>query len=146
VEVHAFLHAPAPKKRRCVIKGTMFLPCGGSYCIMTSAEDIRAFIASKPSSRRQITCFRCGEQGHYKSECLLWKTRMCWNFRDCTDLSCPFAHLFHEVRKPCLPRCVRVLKQNGHIVQLGCKKVGHTFLNCDQNHGDTMWPRCYPCG
>ena len=51
---------------------------------------------------RGVSCFRCGEFGHRKHECLHWKTRRCTHFDNgqCFRQACPFAHGAHEVRTP----------------------------------------------
>ena len=103
-----------------------------TICIVATSESIRSFMANTPTSRSQITCFRCAEQGHYKSECFHWKTRICYHFNrgNCRDATCSFAHGEKEIRSPWMPRCVRVVKQDGQLITLGCKKYGHTFKNC----------------
>ena len=108
------------------------LPVGKEICIIAKAEQIREFMANTPTLRAQITCFRCGEQGHYKSECFHWKTRQCWHFANscCRDVNCSFAHGSSELRTPWMPRCVRVIKRDGHLVSLGCREYGHTYKHC----------------
>ena len=55
-------------------------------------------------SREFMTCFSCGEVGHYRSECNTWKTRMCWHLSTCAKRRdyqvCPFAHGVSELRTP----------------------------------------------
>lgn len=88
--------------------------------------------AAVPTSRSHITCFRCGESGHYKSECFHWRTRLCFHHMKgvCDDPFCSFAHGNSQLRSPWMPRCVRVVKHNGHLISLGCKRFGHTFKYC----------------
>lgn len=53
--------------------------------------------------RRAVTCFECHEIGHYKCECLLWKTRLCWHWQSaaCKESAlCSFAHGECELRVP----------------------------------------------
>ena len=111
------------------------LPKGNDVCIIATVQDIRNFMSQTPTNRSQITCFRCGEQGHYKSECFHWKTRLCWHYQNenyggCKDLNCSFAHGKSEIRQPWLPRCIRIIKQDGQLICIGCKEFGHTFKFC----------------
>lgn len=83
------------------------------------------------SSTRNVTCFRCGEQGHRKSECFNWKTKLC-SVKDCPvqSASCPFAHDVSELRQPWVYRCMRVIKRDGNMYRVGCFDQGHTFSQC----------------
>lgn len=89
---------------------------------------------SAERSPRCITCFRCGEFGHYRSECHNFKTQLCarHSVGECALAAavCPFAHGTEELRKPWLPKCVRVIKSFGRVDVLGCGEVGHTFRSC----------------
>ena len=104
--------------------------------IYTTSQDVKSYLVSGPACRAQITCFRCGEQGHYKSECFHWKTRECWHFMNqtCRDSNCSFAHGSSEVRTPWMPRCIRIVKRDGQLHCLGCKKFGHTYKYCPEIH------------
>ena len=108
------------------------LPRAKHIYVTTTSDYIRAFMVNAPITRLQITCFRCGEQGHYKSESFHWKTRQCWHYQNstCRDLNCSFAHGALELRTPWMPRCVRIVKKDGQLVCLGCKEYGHTFKYC----------------
>ena len=114
------------------LDSSVILPKGKNIYILTHAESIRNFMANTPTARLQITCFRCGEQGHYKSECFHWKTRLCWHFANsaCNDINCAFAHGEEEIRRPWMPRCVRIIKKDGNLICLGCKESGHTYKYC----------------
>jgi hypothetical protein len=111
------------------------LPTGLSCSIETNAQCIKQFMANIPTNRTQITCYRCGEQGHYKSECFHWKTRLCWHYTHsiCKDNNCSFAHGLQQLRTPWLPRCVRVIKRNGQLECVGCFQYGHTYKFCTNN-------------
>jgi hypothetical protein len=54
------------------------------------------------AERNGVYCYRCGELGHRKSECLHWKTRKCAHFDQgqCFRMACPFAHGSAELRNP----------------------------------------------
>ena len=69
-------------------------------CVCVSSEEVKEYMSQIPCTRKLITCFRCGEMGHYKSECWHWKTRVCWHWKNgkCKDDNCSFAHGFDEVR------------------------------------------------
>ena len=112
------------------------LPTNVNIAISLHAETMSSYLASAPPARPQITCFRCGEQGHYKSECFHWKTRLCWHDQhgaQCSDSNCAFAHGISELREPWLPRCIRVIKKEGQLVSLGCRAYGHTFKQCPEH-------------
>lgn len=97
-------------------------------------------------SRSDITCFRCGDQGHFRSECIHWKTRICkaWNENaTCAEGSdCAFAHGEGDIRFPRCMRCVRVVKHSGQVRLLGCGEFGHTFRNCPRKKKVEV--RCEP--
>ena len=115
------------------------LPKGIHIGIIASAIDVQKYMATNTTPRTHITCFRCGEQGHYKSECFNWKTRLCWHFvntNTCKEISCSFAHGENELRTPWLARCVRVIKKDGNLICLGCKEYGHTFKYCPKTEND----------
>ena len=94
---------------------------------------VQEYMTRNPLSRSVITCFRCGQEGHYKSECLQWKTRLCWHHEsgDCKDGGfCSFAHGQGELRSPWVPRCMRVIKKDNKIIKIGCMGIGHTYKQC----------------
>lgn len=92
------------------------------------ADDITAFLAKE----RMIVCFRCGQTGHARYQCLSYKVRLCKHHAlgRCTDPSCTFAHGAEEIRTPWKQRCIRVVKQQGRYVCMGCYSTDHTFRSC----------------
>ena len=77
-------------------------------------------------------CFRCGEQGHVRYQCLLYKVRLCIPNEEgkCIQENCSFAHGKEELRTPWKPKCVRVVKQAGKLICIGCNSGEHTFKKC----------------
>ena len=94
--------------------------------------DSRAIHAFVHQDRPKLICFRCGEPGHVRAQCLVYKVRECRHFLQgrCHDPHCPYAHGPEEVRTPWKVRCVRVVKQQGQLVCIGCNSSYHTFRNC----------------
>jgi hypothetical protein len=80
-------------------------------------------------SRSNITCFRCGENGHFRSECHVYRVQMCEKLL-CKNSNCHSAHSVAELRTPWKPKCVRVVKNGGVVKKLGCGQTGHTYRNC----------------
>lgn len=82
--------------------------------------------------RSNMICFRCGQPGHVRYQCLTYKVRLCWHHDSgqCNDHNCLFAHGKEELRTPWKQRCVRVVKQNGKLVCIGCNSTEHTFRKC----------------
>ena len=83
--------------------------------------------------RTALVCFRCGESGHVRYQCLRHKVRLCsrWEAGVCEmGSACRFAHGTSELRTPWKPRCVRVVKQEGKLVCIGCNSTEHTFRKC----------------
>jgi len=82
--------------------------------------------------KAEILCFRCGEVGHVRHQCLTFKVRECWHYQGgtCTEPNCLFAHGREELRTPWNQRCVRVVKHDGRFVCIGCNSSEHTFRKC----------------
>lgn len=97
--------------------------------VLTTSKTITAFI---DVDRSRIMCFRCGETGHMRCQCLTFKVRLCWHHNEgtCTDPHCSFAHGIQELRTPWKQRCVRVVKQGGKLICIGCNSSEHTFKRC----------------
>lgn len=89
--------------------------------------------------RSGLVCFRCGQRGHVRFQCLTFKVRLCWHHAqgNCQDRNCSFAHGEEELRTPWKARCVRVVKQQGKLVCIGCNSTEHTFRKCPL-HQDLM--------
>ena len=105
-------------------EGGVFIPSRAEVNLLVNR------LPGKVMPRAMITCFRCGEQGHFKSECMMWKTKICSNWlrgrchhHEC--VTCGFAHGDKELRMPWIPKCVRVVKHAGRVEVLGCGKIGH---------------------
>lgn len=107
---------------------------GSDVHVVTSAHAINTYMEQ---DRSGFICFRCGEQGHLRYQCLTHKVRLCWHFQrgECTERYCSFAHGEQELRTPWRPRCVRVIKQDGTFVCVGCNSTEHTFRRCPRTQG-----------
>ena len=97
--------------------------------VATGCDEISNFM---DVDRSGMICFRCGEPGHVRYQCLTFKVRLCWHHSAgrCHDAHCPFAHGKEEIRTPWKQRCVRVIKHNGRFVCIGCNSSEHTFRKC----------------
>ena len=102
---------------------------GRDVHVYTTAQAIGAFMGG---DRSTLVCFRCGQTGHVRFQCLQYKVRLCLHFEkgECKDSSCTFAHGAAELRTPWKARCVRVVKQSGKLVCIGCNSTEHTFRKC----------------
>ena len=103
---------------------------GREVHVVASSSDINVFV---DVDRKGMVCFRCGEVGHLRFQCLSFKVRLCCHYQSdggCTDRNCTFAHGVQELRTPWKPRCVRVIKQGGELVCIGCNSTEHTFRRC----------------
>lgn len=102
---------------------------GRDVHVTVNASDINAYLEV---DKTKMICFRCGQTGHARYQCLTYKVRMCWHHETtgCTIPNCPFAHGEKELRTPWKSRCVRVVKQSGKLVCIGCNSSEHTFRKC----------------
>lgn len=91
------------------------------------------------TDRSSMICFRCGEPGHVRHQCLTYRVRLCWHYENgaCAEPNCLFAHGKEQLRTPWKQRCVRVVKHNGRFVCIGCNSSEHTFRKCPL-HQDLM--------
>lgn len=112
--------------------GSMDLPRRVHIDRTLQSTDLRAFCNPCATSRIETVCFRCGELGHWKNECLHWRTRICWHAQqgECRRAECPFAHSSTELRTPWNLKCIRIVKTNTGLVNLGCGSVYHSYRNC----------------
>ena len=102
------------------------LPCGVTVYVRCDSTSEAVYGA------RCITCFRCGEYGHYRGECHSFRVHLCSQHRmgRCSNSHCSFAHGVSELRKPWMAKCVRVVKVAGRVEVLGCGAFGHTYRSC----------------
>ena len=117
--------------RKCIME--QLFPLGGEDAhVSICAQEITAFM--DVDSVNQI-CFRCGETGHVRFQCLTFRVRLCTKFQngECNDRNCTFAHGPSNIRSPWKARCVRVIKQGGNLVCIGCNSENHTFRRCPLN-------------
>ena len=109
---------------------------GREVHVTTTAHAISTFMET---DRTGLVCFRCGQMGHVRQQCLSYKVRLCWMYQQgrCNNAACTFAHGSEELRTPWRPRCVRVVKHAGKFVCIGCNSTEHTFRKCPL-HQDLM--------
>jgi hypothetical protein len=102
------------------------------------ASEIHAFVQR---GNNESICFRCGEANHMRNQCMSWKVRECDMFKTglCTRENCPFAHGKEELRTPWKRKCIRVIRQAGTLVCIGCKSDQHTFKKCPYSK-DLLFP------
>ena len=102
---------------------------GRDVHVTTTTRAISAFMDGDKSGQ---VCFRCGQTGHMRHSCLVYKVRLCWHHQNggCYDKNCSFAHGPDELRTPHETRCVRVIKQGGRLICIGCNSTEHTFRRC----------------
>lgn len=105
--------------------------------VVTHSKIISSFI---DNDRSGFICFRCGQRGHVRFQCLTFKVKPCWHFEQglCNDPNCSFAHGASELRSPWKSRCVRVVKHGGKLVCIGCNSTEHTFRRCPI-HSDLLF-------
>lgn len=105
--------------------------------VVAKASNINAFVEM---DRSNLICFRCGQVGHVRSQCLTFKVRPCFLFENgaCPDPYCTFAHGAEELRTPWKVRCVRVIKSGDKFMCIGCGSSEHTFRRCPL-HSDLIF-------
>ena len=107
---------------------------GRDVHVLTTSHAISVFMGG---DKKNLICFRCGETGHVRFQCLQFKVRLCSHYDsgECSDSNCTFAHGVGELRTPWKARCVRVVKQAGKLVCIGCNSTEHTFRKCPFQNG-----------
>jgi len=67
-----------------------------------------------------------------RNQCLTFRVRLCYRYQNgtCSEQNCTFAHGTRHLRTPWRQRCVRVVKQAGEYVCIGCNSTEHTFRKC----------------
>lgn len=94
---------------------TSDFPKGVTKFVTICSSDLRT-----GTERNRVYCYRCGELGHRKSECVHWKTRTCSHFENgqCHRESCPFAHGTGELRDPFRRECIPVPQAGNKFAHL----------------------------
>ena len=95
--------------------------------------DVQSIAQYIDVDRSNMVCFRCGETGHVRFQCLTYKVKECKAYSSpsgCNDKKCPYAHGGDELRTPWTQKCIRVIKQNGRYTCIGCYSTDHTFRKC----------------
>ena len=108
--------------------------------VCIAAQQISAFVDCT-QRRSTLICFRCGQEGHTRGQCLTFKVRLCERFEqgECADASsCAYAHGTDELRHPWRVKCIRVIKHDGKLICIGCNSSEHTFRKCPL-HQDLMY-------
>lgn len=102
---------------------------GRDVHVITTARAIQVFLNGRKEGQ---LCFRCGELGHMRHQCMTYKVQPCWHHDQggCRDPLCTFAHGPDELRTPWRPKCVRVVRQGDRFVCIGCHSTEHTFRRC----------------
>lgn len=104
----------------------LFPSSGDDVHVSVTSERISAFV---DVDKNNLTCFRCGENGHVRFQCLTFRVRMC-DKDACHGTNCTYAHHPEQLRTPWKVRCVRVVKQDGKLICIGCNSSEHTFRKC----------------
>ena len=109
---------------------TFATDCGRDVHVLSRASDISDFMNTR---RATAICYRCGQPGHLRYQCMRYKVRLCSHYTQhkvCPVENCAFAHGEAELRYPWKMRCVRVVKQHGKLLCIGCNSSTHTFRRC----------------
>jgi hypothetical protein len=102
------------------------------------ARDVLSFVEA---DRSKSICFRCGQAGHFRYNCMTWKVKPCVHFQkngECSERFCSFAHGEKELRTPWVTRCVRVVKEGGVLFCIGCNSTEHTFRKCPLHQNSVL--------
>ena len=108
--------------------------------VRTTNRHITSFMDVQRQPSQWMMCFRCGQQGHARYQCMTYRTRLCPSMDACKEDSCAFAHSVEELRRPWEARCVRVIKQGSRFICIGCNSTEHTFRHCPL-HRDLIFMR-----
>lgn len=103
---------------------------GRDVHVVTTTQAVTTYM--EKNNRTAMICFRCGQHGHARAQCMTYKVRLCRNYANggCAEPVCTFAHGEAELRTPWRTRCVRVIKHEGQFVCMGCNSTEHTFRKC----------------
>ena len=110
-----------------VYMDVLFPIVGEEAHVSVSSQQLSAFL---DVDRSNLMCYRCGETGHVRFQCLTFRVRLCEKEGMCNERNCTYAHGTEQIRTPWKARCVRVIKQGGQLVCIGCNSGDHTFRKC----------------
>ena len=87
---------------------------GREIHVHTTAQAIGTYMGG---DRSHLVCYRCGQTGHVRFQCLQYKIRLCQHFErgECNEKYCSFAHGQEELRTPWKLKSVRVAKPHHRI-------------------------------
>ena len=82
---------------------------GKDIHVFTTAQAIGSYMGGDRSS---LICYRCGQTGHVRFQCLQFKIRLCQHYLQgqCHERYCTFAHGTGELRTPWKLKCVRLAR------------------------------------
>ncbi len=124
------------KKNKQAVQYTLSAP-GTDAGVYETRPRFR-FEKRRPVSNVITTCFNCAENGHSMKQCGIYKVKMCkWWLNDNCGYekedgtnTCLFSHGEGEQRQAGI-RCVQFIYDNGSITVNGCRKMGHSYNQCE---------------